>query len=318
MTAPRSRPSVEDLLILVQAQQNRIQALEAQRVRGGAFRRRIARPAVVAAVSVAAALAVTTAVFASIPATIPDATGVVHGCYNKTTGALRVTDSSCARGEKKLSWNQKGIQGPKGDPGLQGAKGDKGDPGPAGVTPTVFCPACDKSGATLSKQKLQGAYYAEAKLQGANLSGADLSGADLRGADLSRPVGGTMTDLTGATLRGTDLASADLEDVAAPTANFVEADLYAANLSGNFFGTYFVDANLTGLNAPQAYFASAHFDEAFLQGSNFQGAELRDATFDAAHGTPSLLAGAHFQNTTCPDYTNSDNDGNTCAGHWLP
>jgi uncharacterized protein YjbI with pentapeptide repeats len=305
-------------MMLVQAQQDRIQALEAQRARKRLIRQHITRPGIAVVVSVALALTVTTVVFARIPAKIPDANGVVHGCYNKATGVLRVTDSSCATGEKKLSWNQKGVQGPKGDPGLQGAKGDKGDPGPVGATPTVFCPACDKSGANLSQANLQGAYYAAAKLQGANLSGADLSGADLRGADLSRPMGGTMTDLTGATLRSTDLAGAYLEDVAALKADFFLADLYGATLSGNLFGARFIGANLTRLNAPEAYFASADFEEAYIQDSNFQGAELRDAFFSQARGTPSVLTGAHFENTTCPDGTNSDNDGNTCAGHWLP
>jgi uncharacterized protein YjbI with pentapeptide repeats len=302
-------------MMLVQAQQDRIEALEAQRARKWPFRRHITitRPAIAVAVSIALALMVTTVVFARIPAKIPDANGVVHGCYSKTTGALRVTDSSCAAGEKKLSWNQKGIQGPKGD------KGDAGLPGPVGVSPRVVCPACDKSGANLSQQKLQGVYYAAATLEGANLSGADLSGADLRGADLSGgPTGGTMTDLSRATLRGADLDSADLGHVYAPTAIFAQADLYAVNLSGNFSLANFHGANLTALNAPEAYFPNARFEEAFIQGSNFQGTELRDATFREAHGTPALLNNAHFQNTTCPDNTNSDNDGNTCAGHWLP
>ena len=48
-------------------------------------------------------------------AAIPDAkTGVIHGCYSKTTGALRVIDpsksQSCAAGEAALNWNQSGIR----------------------------------------------------------------------------------------------------------------------------------------------------------------------------------------------------------------
>ena len=47
-------------------------------------------------------------------ATIPDSAGVLHGCYNTTTGALRVIDPSkgqtCASGEAALSWNQSGIR----------------------------------------------------------------------------------------------------------------------------------------------------------------------------------------------------------------
>jgi hypothetical protein len=48
-------------------------------------------------------------------ATIPDSSsGVIHGCYTKTTGALRVIDpskgQSCASGEASLNWNQSGIR----------------------------------------------------------------------------------------------------------------------------------------------------------------------------------------------------------------
>jgi hypothetical protein len=47
-------------------------------------------------------------------AAIPDAgTGLIHGCYNKTSGALRVIDPStghtCASTESALNWNQRGI-----------------------------------------------------------------------------------------------------------------------------------------------------------------------------------------------------------------
>jgi hypothetical protein len=47
-------------------------------------------------------------------AVIPDAgTRVIHGCYNTTSGALRVIDpgkgQSCAAGEASLDWNQRGL-----------------------------------------------------------------------------------------------------------------------------------------------------------------------------------------------------------------
>ena len=50
-------------------------------------------------------------------ASIPDAHGVIHGCYSKSTGALRVIDSAkhkCPRGTKSLNWNQRGPRGPRG------------------------------------------------------------------------------------------------------------------------------------------------------------------------------------------------------------
>lgn len=65
-------------------------------------------------------------------AAIPDSGGVIHGCYDTKTGALRILDwptngmsLSCAPKEGGLTWNQQGPAGPKGD------KGDQGDPGPS-------------------------------------------------------------------------------------------------------------------------------------------------------------------------------------------
>jgi hypothetical protein len=57
--------------------------------------------------------------------------------YANANGTLRVIDSSasCAAGETKITWNQKGPTGPKGVTGPKGAKGPtgaKGANGPAG------------------------------------------------------------------------------------------------------------------------------------------------------------------------------------------
>ncbi len=69
-------------------------------------------------------------------ATIPDAgTGLIHGCYSNSNGALRVVDpatSECVNGETGLNWNQAGQQGAPGQQGPPGPQGPKGDTGPAG------------------------------------------------------------------------------------------------------------------------------------------------------------------------------------------
>ena len=64
-------------------------------------------------------------------ASIPDSAGVIHGCYGKSNGQLRVIDEgqSCKNNETALDWNE---QGPQGLQGPQGGKGDKGDKGDAG------------------------------------------------------------------------------------------------------------------------------------------------------------------------------------------
>jgi hypothetical protein len=52
-------------------------------------------------------------------AAIPDANGVIHGCYHNVSGNLRVVDpaTSCLPSETAITWNQSGQQGP---PGLSG------------------------------------------------------------------------------------------------------------------------------------------------------------------------------------------------------
>jgi hypothetical protein len=63
-------------------------------------------------------------------ASIPGRGGVIHACYQKQNGGLRVIDRSkggsagkCHKSEKPLSWNQKGQPGPPGAPGPQGPPG---------------------------------------------------------------------------------------------------------------------------------------------------------------------------------------------------
>jgi hypothetical protein len=73
----------------------------------------------------------------AVQASIPDASGVIHGCYNTSlahgnpTGALRVVDPSklggaCGAWELPVTWSQtgpKGTTGPTGPLGPSGARG---------------------------------------------------------------------------------------------------------------------------------------------------------------------------------------------------
>lgn len=65
-----------------------------------------------------------------------DAEGRIHGCFEQTTGALRIVEEpTCLPGETVLTWNQQGVQGQTGATGAQGPAGPagpEGAPGPAG------------------------------------------------------------------------------------------------------------------------------------------------------------------------------------------
>ena len=69
-----------------------------------------------------------------IRATIPDAKGVIHACYNRSGGTIRVIDDSvtgCGANETSLNWD---VSGPAGPIGPQGPVGAVGAQGPAGLT----------------------------------------------------------------------------------------------------------------------------------------------------------------------------------------
>ena len=84
---------------------------------------------VFAATAVAGLLLVTAAL---IHASIPAPGGVIHACYQKNVGNLRVIDTavdSCRPDEVALSWSQTGPVGPIGPAGPTGAAGPTGPAG---------------------------------------------------------------------------------------------------------------------------------------------------------------------------------------------
>jgi hypothetical protein len=69
-------------------------------------------------------------------ATIPGGDGLIHGCYTKSGGTLRVIDASvtkCKSTETSLDWSQRGLPGPQGDPGEPGPPGPQGEQGEPGA-----------------------------------------------------------------------------------------------------------------------------------------------------------------------------------------
>ena len=88
-----------------------------------------------AAITAAAAAGLVVVAGAAV-ATIPGSGDVYTGCYQKSSGQLRVIDAAteqCKAGsERQITWNERGVQGPAGPGGPTGAQGPQGAAGPQG------------------------------------------------------------------------------------------------------------------------------------------------------------------------------------------
>jgi Collagen triple helix repeat (20 copies) len=112
-------------------------------------------------------------------ATIP-ADGVIHGCYAKSGGALRVIDATvtgCKASETSLDWNVQGPAGPTGQAGPAGATGPAGPDGPRGPQG-----ATGPAGPTGPEgpEGPSDAYWVGLTPSGVTQAGADLGHVDLR------------------------------------------------------------------------------------------------------------------------------------------
>jgi uncharacterized protein YjbI with pentapeptide repeats len=179
-----------------------------------------------------------------------------------------------------------------------------------------------------------GASLSDATMVHANLTGVDLSRTGLPGANLTRAKG-----LDGDTF--STCISDHIDGDLCSATNFSNADLAAQNLSAlNMKGIDFAGANLSGASLAGSdlsplvgeftFDKAANFAGANLRRANLSGANLTDATFAGAQLSHANFTGANltganmtdsarahvmWSNTTCPDGTNSNNDGNTCEGH---
>lgn len=302
MSREQGSPSIDDLWKVVQEQRSRIEELQTEGQRRG----RVGRPwralSLLAGVVIAVG-ALATGALASRSAKIPDANGLIHGCYSTATGNLRVTSGSCHPGERPLSWNQS--------------------------APRKFCPRCSMEFADLHGQDLTGAYFPLTSLSSVNLSNAELTSAYLVNAGLepgpNRTVNGTPqpappsnldhANFAMAEMRGIDLAAAK-----APSSQYVGADMHYAYMDdANFSQANFLATDLSFGFARGTSFKGAFLEYANIQDMSLSRADFSDADLRSAHGTPIDVSNAVFSNTACPDGTISNNNaGNTCAGHWLP
>jgi Collagen triple helix repeat (20 copies) len=107
-----------------------------------------------------------------VMASIPDPQGVLHGCYSKPGGFLRLIDNAvetCKSNEGAAIWSLRGPVGPQGVPGPIGPAGPTGPIGPQGPTGPQG-PAGPTGPAGVSEAYVQNVF----RLPDLGLSGSDV------------------------------------------------------------------------------------------------------------------------------------------------
>jgi len=101
--------------------------------------------------------------------------------------------------------------------------------------------------------------------------------------------------------------------------DIIEPDVTSTNFqNSNFTGTLLEggyalrNSDFSGSN-----FTNTHFESGEATNSNFDNSNFTNAILNGNFATSSFV-GTTWSNTTCPDATNSDNNGNTCEGHLTP
>ncbi len=185
-----------------------------------------------------------------------------------------------------------GAQGPSGLPGPPGPKGDPGGLALANQT----CP------------------------QGHSVIGFDAD-SNIICAIPSASIIDCINIVPGAALTGCDLSGDDLTGLNLNNTKLNFANLSGANISGvslifsSLGGTNLNSANLSGAILNFANLVSASLINANLTGAGLKGANLTNANLTGANLTGANLTDVTWSSTICPDGTNSDDNGGTCAGN---
>lgn len=162
----------------------------------------------------------------------------------------------------------------------------------------------------------------ESNFQNTNFSNARFStvrGGDFRNANFTNI--SIDQSLESANLSGLDFTTAQFNN----SAYIIVSDLSSADFSGmDFEGIGFSESNLTSADFSSTNFIGnidyyAVFSGSNLSSVNFTNVQFKDTRFiNGTDLSTATLTGATWDNVTCPDGTNSDNNGNTCIGHLVP
>ena len=157
-------------------------------------------------------------------------------------------------------------------------------------------------------------YFGNLELTDAAMQQCLDHGITLRFSDLRyRNLG---TDLINLDFWGSNLSFANLENANLDYTVFQNSDLSYANLrSANLRGTNFDSADLSYANLAGSQFIFTDLHAANLEGANLEFAYFFGVDLSQAYLHEANLSGAVYESTTCPDGTNSEDNGGTCENN---
>jgi uncharacterized protein YjbI with pentapeptide repeats len=205
------------------------------------------------------------------------------------------------------------------------------------ATLTVF------QNANLTNATIAGAFQVSANFNGANLTGAHLyghmqnscdslnmSGSTFQGANFHNATFSTLDtfpEAPQAVMYGGDFAGALFDgttiNIVFMQSAFPNVDFRTALIQpkSGFRGANLTGANFSNLTLDQVHFIAQGENPAVpanVTGANFSGVHFLNANLGGTDFSTVNLTGATWTATTCPDYTNSDDNGGTCIGHLVP
>jgi hypothetical protein len=116
---------------------------------------------------------------------------------------------------------------------------------------------------------------------------------------------------TACNLSDVDWAYLDLNQTVLTDANLTSADLDDAELGTQMQGADLIDVIARNASFLNANVVDTTWTDANLTNATFEGADLTSAVGLSTAN----LSNVNWENTTCPDGTNSNNDGDTCANN---
>ena len=213
-------------------------------------------------------------------------TNQIYSCVNNTNGNMRMVTSldTCKNGEKSVKCS---IQGP---PGPAGPAGDTGGLNQYFGLP-FFCATCNFVSIA---DRFVDKDFSYAQIVKSEFSGSDIHGVIFKGAYLN-----------GNTFNNTNMTNSDL------------SSMKELPGWGNSRRNTFWNSNLTNSNFSNSIVQEFEFTNANLMNANFSNALIKGSKFTGATNLSTAnFSGATWENSTCPDGTNSNNNGSTCQGHF--